>query len=68
VLDGLAEIVSGNTFSEQQMGAVKKTAQGVFGSGPTVVRGEEGGRIALAPYFAAAALLPVLLLLWRRDR
>jgi hypothetical protein len=50
------------------MGAVTKTAQAALGSGPTVVRGEQGGRVALAPYFAAAALLPLALLLWRRDR
>jgi hypothetical protein len=48
--------------------AVAKTARGVLGSGPTIVRGEQGSRIPLAPYFAAAALLPVVLLLWRRDR
>ena len=45
-----------------------QTARAALGSGPTIVRGEQGGRIALAPYFAAAALLPVVLLLWRRDR
>jgi hypothetical protein len=68
VLDALAESVSGNTFSEHQSRAVTQAARAVFGSGPTVVRGEQGGRIALAPYFAAAAFLPVALLLWRRDR
>jgi hypothetical protein len=68
VLDGLAETVSGNTFSENEVGAVIETARATLGSGPTVVRGEQGGRIALAPYFAAAALLPLALLLWRRDR
>jgi von Willebrand factor type A domain len=68
VLDGLAKTVSGNTFSERDVGAVIETARGALGSGPTVVRGEQGGRVALAPYFAAAALLPLALLLWRRDR
>jgi hypothetical protein len=67
-LDGLAETVSGNTFSERQLGAVEQTARAVVGRGPTIVRGEQGGRVALAPYLAAAALLPVALLLWRRDR
>jgi hypothetical protein len=60
--------VSGNAFSEHQLKAVEQTARGVLGSGPTIVRGEQGGRIPLAPYVAAAALLPVALLLWRRDR
>ncbi len=68
VLDGLAEAVSGNAFSETEVAAAKKTARAVFGDGPTIVRGEQGARIALAPYFAAAALLPLGLLLWRRDR
>jgi VWA domain-containing protein len=68
VLDRLAETVSGNTFSEHQLNAVEATARAALGSGPTIVRGELGGRVALAPYFAAAALLPVVLLLWRRDR
>jgi von Willebrand factor type A domain len=68
VLNGLAETVSGNTFSEHELNAVEKTARAALGSGPTIVRGEQGGRVALAPYFAAAALLPVVLLLWRRDR
>lgn len=68
VLDGLAEAVSGNTFSEDETGAVIQTARALLGSGPTIVRGEQGGRVALAPYFAAAALLPLALLLWRRDR
>jgi hypothetical protein len=68
LLDALAETVSGNTFSEHQLRPVEQAARGVLGSGPTIVRGEQGGRVPLAPYFAAAALLPVVLLLWRRDR
>ena len=68
VLDGLAETISGNTFSEHELGAVTRTARAALGSGPTIVRGEQGARVALAPYLAAAALLPVALLLWRRDR
>ena len=68
VLDGLAKSVSGNAFSEDEVGAVTKSARAALGTGPTIVRGEQGGRVALAPYFAAAALLPVVLLLWRRDR
>jgi hypothetical protein len=68
ILDSLAEAVSGNTFSEHELTAVRQTAHAALGTGPTIVRGEQGGRIPLAPYLAAAALLPVVLLLWRRDR
>ena len=54
----------------RRRGAQRRTElrAGPPGSGPTVVQGERGSRIALAPYFAAAALAPLVLLLWRRDR
>ncbi len=67
-LNALAETISGDVYSEDQIGPVTRSARAALGSGPTTVRGEQGGRVALAPYFAAAALLPVVLLLWRRDR
>jgi hypothetical protein len=38
------------------------------GEGPTVVEGEKRRDVPLAPPIAAAAFLPLLLLLWRRDR
>ena len=68
VLDGLATLLSGNVYSENELGEAARTARGHLGSGPTVVRGELSGEIALAPYLAAAALAPLALLLWRRDR
>jgi VWA domain-containing protein len=68
VLDGVARSVSGNVFAEGQLGAAARRARELVGSGPTVVRGEQGRRIALAEYLAAAALAPLGLLLWRRDR
>jgi hypothetical protein len=43
-------------------------AREIVGSGPTVVQGHRPDRIVLAPYLAAAAFLPLTLLLWRRDR
>lgn len=68
VLDGLARSVSGSVFAEAELGAATRTARELIGSGVTVVRGEQGRRIALAEYLAAAALAPLGLLLWRRDR
>ena len=68
VLDGIARSVSGSVFAEAELGAATRTARELIGSGPTVVRGEQGRRIALAEYLAAAALAPLGLLLWRRDR
>lgn len=68
VLDGLARTVSGDVYAESEIGAATAKAREVIGSGPTVVRGEQGGQVPLAPYLAAAALAPLALLLWRRDR
>jgi hypothetical protein len=68
VLDGLATLLAGDVFSENELGEATRAARGHLGSGPTVVRGEQSGEIPLAPYLAAAALAPLALLLWRRDR
>ena len=67
-LDRLAASVRGAVYSETQVDAVQGKAREFLGSGPTVVTGEQAGQLALAPYLAAAALLPFGLLLWRRDR
>ncbi len=67
-LDRLAASTNGAVYSEAQLGAASAKARELLGSGPTVVHGEEAGQLALAPYLAAAAMLPFGLLLWRRDR
>jgi hypothetical protein len=36
--------------------------------GPTVTEGVRKTRMALAPYLLAAALVPLLVLLWKRER
>ena len=54
--------------SEDNLGAAARTARDLVGSGPSVVRGERRWHVALAPYLAAGAFLPLALLLWRRDR
>lgn len=68
VLAGVAESVSGSVYSEAKVDAAARKARRLIGSGRVVARGEYGGRIALAPYLAAAALVPLALLLARRDR
>ena len=68
VLSGVARSVSGTVYAEEQLADATRRARELVGSGPTVVRGEQGRRIALAEYLAAAALVPLGLLLWRRDR
>lgn len=68
ILDGLANSISGNVYAESEIGAATAKVRELIGSGPTVVRGEESGRVPLAPYLAAFALAPLALLLWRRER
>lgn len=68
VLDGLATAIQGRAYDEDDLSAVRRNVRERLGSGPTVVHGERGSRIALAPYFVAAALAPLFLVLWRRDR
>lgn len=67
-LDRLAASTQGAVYSEGQVDAASRKARQLLGSGTTAVQGEHAGQIALAPYLAAAALLPLALLLWRRDR
>ena len=68
VLDGLAKAMEGSVYDEDDLDATRRNVRARLGSGPTVVQGERGRRTALAPYVAAAALAPLLLVLWRRDR
>lgn len=67
-LDRLAASAQGAVYTEGQLDAAGSKAHELLGSGPSVVEGEKAGQLALAPYLAAAALLPFGLLLWRRDR
>jgi len=67
-LDRLAASVHGAVYSQGEVDAASRKARELLGSGPTVVKGEEAGKVPLAPYLAAAALFPFGLLLWRRDR
>ena len=55
-------------YAESDVTPATRKAEDLLGSGPTVVRGEEAGRVPLAPYLAAAALAPLALLLRRLER
>lgn len=69
ILARLAAATRGSVYDESSLGAAVRKTREVLGSGPTVVQTDERGRkLALAPYLAAAAFLPLTLLLWRRDR
>lgn len=67
-LDRFAGVLGADVFSENQLGSATLTVKGLAGSGPTVERGDRLRHIAFAPFLAAAAFLPLALLLWRRDR
>ena len=67
-LDRFAAELGGRVFSESQVGEATSAVRALVGSGPTVVRGERDRHIAFAPFLAAAAILPLAFLLWRRDR
>ena len=68
ILDGIAESIGASVYAESDGTPASQKARELLGDGPTVVRGEQAGRVPLAPYLAAAALAPLALLLRRLDR
>lgn len=69
MLEALAAAAGGRVYEENDIGAAIRRARDDLGTGPTVaVAGSRGQPIALAPYLAAVAFLPLFVLLWRRDR
>jgi hypothetical protein len=67
-LDRLAAELGGEVFAENELVRASEAVPDLVGSGPSVVKGERRRDIALAPYFVAAAFVPLVLVLWRRDR
>jgi hypothetical protein len=67
-LERLAAGIGGEVFAENDLARASARVQDIVGSGPSVVEGERRRDIALAPYALAAAFVPFLLALWRRDR
>lgn len=68
ILDAAADTLGGSVFAEDQLDEAIAAAREALGEGPTVTQGQKRNRIALAPYLAGAVFLPLVLLLWRRDR
>ena len=66
-LDRLAAAAGGASFDEDELGAAAAAARSELGSGPTASQGIRPRTIPLAPYVAAAALLPLALLFRRRG-
>ena len=55
-------------FAESELVRASERVRDLVGSGPSVVEGERRRDIALAPYLLAVAFVPLVLVLWRRDR
>jgi hypothetical protein len=63
----VASLIGGQVFSERALDDARSAAQRSLGSGPTTPRRSEGDRVALMPYVTLAAVVPLALLLWRRN-
>ncbi len=68
LLDRVATSVGGSVYTEQEVEGASREARELLGSGPSAVEGTSKRRLALAPFLALAALLPLGLLLQKRDR
>ena len=66
-LQRVSTAAAGVTFSEYELGAAVDAVRRVLGTGPAAVVGSELGARKLAPYAVAAAVLPLLFLLRRRN-
>jgi hypothetical protein len=68
LLERVAAATGGSVYGEGDLGAASRKARALLGGGPTVAQGTRTSRHALAPYLVAAAVFPLALLLWRRER
>jgi hypothetical protein len=66
-LAGLAAAAGGRAFSEDEAAAAASAARAALGAGPTSVREARPRTTPLAPYVAAAAVFPLLVVLRRRN-
>ncbi len=67
VLERIAREVGGSVHSETDAATAISTVDRRLGTGPRVQRGRELQAVPLAPYAAAAAALPLALVLLRRN-
>lgn len=67
VLAGIAGAVEGDVYGENELDRAADRARSLLGDGPTGPQGRELRSVELAPHAAAAAFLPLLFLLWRRN-
>jgi hypothetical protein len=67
-LDRLANATGATVFDESELDDVTARVRSALKSGPTVTEGVRKTRLALAPYLLAFAILPLGVLLWKRER
>jgi hypothetical protein len=67
LLGRAASLVGGHVVSESDAGDVADTVRNLIGEGETVARETETGRLALMPYLTLLALVPLALVLLRRN-
>jgi hypothetical protein len=63
----LASATGGQAYSEHQFDRILGTARHDLGSGPTAAVTHDQEQVAMAPWIAALAFLPLGFLLWRRN-
>jgi hypothetical protein len=67
IAQALAVATGGFAYDEGDESDVVRAIRSYVGSGRTEVRGDERTKLALAPFAAAFAFLPLGLVLWRRN-
>jgi von Willebrand factor type A domain len=67
MLDTLAGATGGRAFGEDELAGAAAALRAAAGTGPTTTRGSTPKTTTLAPYVAAASLIPLLLLLFSGD-
>jgi hypothetical protein len=66
-LDSFAALMHGGNFTESQIGPLARALAAHTGKAHTTRRVETYARIALAPWFLLAGVVPLGFLLWRRN-
>jgi hypothetical protein len=67
VVGALAAAAGGGAYDDRSLGRAAAALRDVAAGGPRAMRGREVHGRALAPYAAAAAFIPLVLLLWQRN-
>jgi hypothetical protein len=67
VLSQFAELTHGRVFGEHDLGALERTMRAEAGARPATTQVLGYARVALAPWFVLAGVVPLGFLFWRRN-